>query len=171
MAIAQPNNASSHAMAALVGGIDMKHKFAQLAQELVAKLSPMQEVLERHGLTAPQLKMLLRDPQFLSIYKETKARWNGDLNAQERMRAKAQMLAEDSVMDIYEIVVDPMANPGQRIDAHKHLASLGDMLPKKDKDADIGGKVNITINIPVPGEEPVVVNAEVADEGKSPDET
>lgn len=158
-------SANSHATASLVGGIDLsRNRFGQLALELVAKLSPVAEVLSRHGLTPPQLRMLFNDPHFVGIYKETRARWHGDLNSQERMRAKAQMLAEDSIMDIYEIAVDPMANPSQRIDAHKHLASLGDLLPKKDKDADIGGKVNITINIPVPGEEPLVVNAEAVEE-------
>lgn len=131
---------------------------SRLAWELVAKISPLPDILRRHNLTVTQLKQMMREPMFRSLMAETKKLWESELNAKERIRVKARLLVEDSILDIYQIVQNVELNPNARIDAFEQLAKIGE-LAAPEKNPTSNERVQITINIPGT-DKPVVINAE-----------
>lgn len=124
---------------------------AALAFELAAGLNATPEILSRFGLARDQLKHLIRhDAQFRHQIREYRREWHAPKNAKERIRFKAQLAAEDGLLDLYTIFKDQDAGVTARIEAYKQIVSLADVAPKKDA-PDIGSKFSITINL---GESP-----------------
>jgi hypothetical protein len=118
----------------------------RLAWELVAQIAPLSDILRRHTMTFEQLKEKLRNPLFRSMVHETKKIWRSELNTKERIRIKAQLAVEESMLEILAIVSDRNTPASSRIDAFEKLAKIGD-LTEKDKNQTTGERVNITINL------------------------
>jgi hypothetical protein len=118
----------------------------RLAWEIAANIAPLPDILRRWTLTYDDLKKKLRDPLFRSLVKETKAIWKSELNTKERIRVKAQLLVEDSLLDVYSIVGDKAMHANARIDAFEKLAKIGD-LTAPDKAQTSGERVTININL------------------------
>jgi hypothetical protein len=78
------------------------------------------------------------------------------MNAAERVRIKAAALAEDGLMDIWHLLVDQDVNPSVRLDAHRHLAKLADVEPRRE-DAQSGPTFSLTLNLGSDGAPPIVV--------------
>lgn len=132
-------------------------KDQRLAWELVAQISPLPDILRRHGLTYDDLKNKLREPLFRSLVAETKRIWKSDLNTKERIRIKAALLVEDSMLEMYGVVHNRELSPQARIDAFESLVGIADLKP--DKNGSATGE-RVVINISVPGiEKPVVIDS------------
>lgn len=135
---------------------------AALAFELAAGLNATPEILSRFGLAKDQLKHLIRhDTQFRHQIREYRREWHAPKNAKERIRFKAQLAAEDGLLDLYAIFKDQDAGVTARIEAYKQIVSLADVAPKKDA-PDIGSKFSITINLGESPQEAVTIT-QVAD--------
>lgn len=131
---------------------------ARLVWELVAKIAPLPDVLRRHSLSVLELKAKLKEPMFRSLYKETKRIWESELNTKERIRVKAQLLVEDSLLDVYAIVQNDQMSPQVRVDAFEKLARIGSLGAPEKGTGNEGERVQININIPG-ASAPVVVTA------------
>jgi hypothetical protein len=135
---------------------------ALLANELAAQLLPTSEVLNKFNLTKPQLKELLQNAQFKQMYLEAKAVWESGTNSKQRIAAKAAMMAEDSLLEIYGIIHDPDNGAPAKIDAFKQISTLADLYPKKESEGGSGEKFSITINLPEQtSRKPIVLEAEI----------
>jgi hypothetical protein len=126
----------------------------RLAWELVAGIAPLPDILRRWTMTFDGLKEKLRDPLFRSMVNETRKIWKSELNTKERIRIKAQLLVEDSLLEIFQIVADKEVSPQARVDAFKNLANIGD-LNEKEKNPQAAERV--TININLGGDEPLKI--------------
>jgi len=120
---------------------------ARLAMELVAQLRPREEVAQAYGLSNKQLMDKLRNPQFRTILKNAKEVWSSDNNVKERIRAKAGLLVEDSLLDIYNIVTNPNITPSVRNQSFSHLANVADV-SSPDRGSASGGGFRVVINLP-----------------------
>ncbi len=127
-----------------------------LAAELAAQLYTIPDILERFELSKSQLKKITKDPHFREIYVEAKALWNGSGNVKERIRKKAALLLEDSIMPIYTIIHDGNVTPPARIEAFAKLVAIADMQPTKQDGNNTGGE-KFTLNITFGDEKKTVV--------------
>lgn len=133
-----------------------------LALELVAGLSAPAKILERHGISPTQFKLIAKTPAFKQLYREANSFWNSDKNAADRIKAKSQMMVEDSLIDIFRIIKDERANPASRLDSFKQLSMLGGVSgTQKQEGGGSGEKFSISINLGDSPAEKVVVDVDV----------
>lgn len=120
---------------------------SRLAVELAVQISPLPEVLKRHGLTTADLRTKLRDPAFRHMVKEAKRTWQSDLSVKERIRLKSQVLVEDSLLGLYNIFHDGgMAAPA-RLDAFKQMARVATVDAPDKEQGTMGERISININL------------------------
>jgi hypothetical protein len=117
-----------------------------LIWELVANISPPAKILTRHGLTAADLKLKMKDGMFIAAYREAKGAWEADLNVQQRVKLKSALLLESSLVDIMLIVKDPNMSASFKLEATKQLAAMGEVGTKKQGGAE-GSAFKLTINL------------------------
>ena len=144
---------------------------ARLALELVSGLSNVKDVLARYGMTEEELRTLLATPGFQALLKETRGAWQSDLNAKERVKLKAALLVEDSLMSIFRVVGDKNASMTARLDAFKSLAKIASVDEPEKKEGGGAGRFVLNINVPG-GPAPVVIEgaAEKGDDDGFTDE-
>lgn len=130
---------------------------ARLAAELVANLRSRKDVAAAYGYTPAELKAKFKDPAFRKVLQETKELWTSDANVKERIRAKAGLLVEDALLDIFHIITDPEVNASTRVSSFDSLAKAADVAsPSKGGEGGSGFKV--IINLPQQ-EEPVTIGS------------
>lgn len=145
-------------MAATAMNLKPADRDSQLAMELAMQLAPINDILDRHGLTVADLRFKLSNPLFRRVYQDTKRVWESDLGAEERIRIKAMMLVEDSLLQVYSILHSHDTAPQARIDAFKQLSKVAGV-DQSGKGGDAAGtKVSITFNIE-PDKPPVMLEA------------
>jgi len=132
---------------------------SQLAAELAFEISPVEEIMKRHGLTKAELMLKLGNEPFRQMVREAKRIWRSDLSVKERIRLKSMVLVEDSILELYTMFHDKDMAATARLDAFKSLAKVATVdAPDKDG-ATVGEKV--TINISIPGvEKPINISAQ-----------
>jgi len=133
-------------------------KDSRLAVELALGISPIRDILRRYGLSADSLKDKLRDPMFKGMVSHAKEVWSSDLSAKERIRLKAQILTEDSLLAIYSEVHQTDNALPARLDAFKQLATIADV--SRPAVAKGEGGSRFTVNINLGDSQPVVIQGE-----------
>jgi len=120
---------------------------ARLIWELVANISPPLDILKRHGLTPADLAAKQKDKMFVAAFKEAKTAWASDLNVQQRIKIKAGLLLEDSLMDILMIIKTPEMNAANKLEATKQLGQLSQTINPKPTAGPEGQGFKLTINL------------------------
>jgi uncharacterized NAD(P)/FAD-binding protein YdhS len=121
---------------------------ARLAWELVANISPLGDIMRRHGLTFDEYDEKKRDPLFTGMLEQYRKQWNSELSVNQRVALKAALLTEDSLLDVYAIIKDTEASPGQKLEAFGALAKAGEVGQARKDQGTPGTPVHITINVP-----------------------
>lgn len=137
---------------------------ARLAWELVAGISSVGDIMRRHGLTFDDLDAKKRDPVFSNMLEQYRKHWNSELSVNQRVALKAALLTEDSLLDVYAIIKDTEASPGQKLEAFGALAKAGEVGAQRKDTGGVATPVHITIN--VPGKSGVTIDATPALEGE-----
>lgn len=119
----------------------------RLIWELVANISPKADILKRHGLTPQEFGKKAKDKLWAGAYREAKTFWESNANVRERIRQKAGMLLEDSLMDILLIVKDPAMGAVHKLEATKQLGVLSGAATMKPATPGEGSGFKLTINI------------------------
>jgi len=127
--------------------------------ELVADIRPREDVIAAFGYTKSTFKDKLRDESFVRLLREAKQLWSADNNVRERIRTKAGMLVEDSLLDIYNIVTDRAVNPSIRNASFQNLARVASV-DSPDKNVSEGSGFRVIINLPS-GEAPVELSGHI----------
>ena len=138
--------------------VNLQQVQASLAAELAVELLPVEEILKRFDLTAGQLRVMLKDPQFRSMIKQFRQEWHEAANAKERIRLKASLMVEDNLLELHALFNSIDVNPTSRLEAFKQMTQLADVLPSKESTYS-GPKFNLTLNLGQ-GAEPVTIDAE-----------
>ena len=123
--------------------LQVKDLSPKLAMELGAGLSDVDTLKKRYQISDEQWEQLRVNPTFRAMVKEAMDTFDGDLNADKRIQAKAAMAAEESLLEIFRMVRDDSIPPSSRIDAHKHLSRLA----KIDKPEEMATGNGFTLNI------------------------
>lgn len=105
---------------------------SRLAMELASDLTPLPDILRNYALAPAQLKALLATRAFRDMFLEAKSVWRSGGNVRQRVRLKAALLAEDSLLEVFRIVHDAGANTANRLQAFKQIADLTDIAPRKE---------------------------------------
>lgn len=119
---------------------------AQLAAELAMQLAPTADILDRYGLSVDDLKFKLSNTQFRQMYQETKRTWESGLSSEERIKLKARMLVEDSLLRVFALIHSEDTPSTARIEAFKQLTKVAGV-DQQQKTGDAGNRVSITLNI------------------------
>lgn len=97
---------------------------AALAVDLAAGMWPEGEVFERHGIDAVRGASLLQQDWFRKMVDEAKKEWSSINSAKERIKLKAQVAVEQSIADLFAIVVDGKTPAAARVAAFKELKDV-----------------------------------------------
>lgn len=97
---------------------------SRLIADLVANIRFQTDVLKQYGLTENQLAAKMLNPAFAAHYRDTQRLWNSDMNAQERIRAKAAFLLEDSLPELSRIAKNPQAPVAAKLGAIEQLTKI-----------------------------------------------
>lgn len=140
----------------------LSDKDSRLAVEVAVQIRPISEVLTAYSISRSDLVRKLKDPMFRDMVKQAKSIWSSDLSIKERIRLKAQVCVEDSLLEVFGIVhnVD-MAVPA-KLDAFKQLARVAEVdSPERGKGGD-GSRFTVSINL---GDtiKPVIIEGTQAD--------
>lgn len=128
---------------------------ARLALDIVANTIELPEMLQRYSLTPQELKDRLVNPSFRALVEETRTVWTSDLNVGERVRLKAALLVEDSLLEIYRTIHDrknPVLSRQAAFNALSKLASI----EQKQQQAATGSR--FVLNIAVGEDTPVTID-------------
>lgn len=120
---------------------------ARLVWELVAEINKPSEIIKRHGLSVADFKAKMKDGLFMAAFREAKAAWKSELNVQQRIKLKAGLLLEDSLMDLMLIVKDPLMATTHKLEATKQLGQLSQTINPKPQVGGEGSSFKLTINM------------------------
>ena len=129
----------------------------RLAVELACQISSLPDILKRYRLTRGDLKVKLKDPTFRKMVVESKRAWHSDLSVKERVRLKASVLVEDSILAVYNILHDSENPSASRLDAFKQLARVADVDAPGKSTMEAGEKFTVVINL---GDEKLVIDGD-----------
>lgn len=102
----------------------------RIAWEIAAEIADVPTILTRYGITPQGFKNKLKDPMFRMAIREAKALWKSDLNVKERIRIKAAMLVEDSLLDVFAIIKNEQMPAASKLEAFEKLMKTADLAPK-----------------------------------------
>lgn len=120
---------------------------ARLVWELVAEIHPPSVIIARRGLSVADFKAKMKDGMFVAAYKEAKGAWKSELNVQQRIKLKAGLMLEDSLMDILLIIKDPLMATTHKLEASKQLGQLSQTINPKPSAVGEGSQFKLTINL------------------------
>jgi len=125
-----------------------------LAFDIASKLLSTDELLEKHGLTASELKSIVALPEFRRLYAEAKLTWESDID--QRLELKASMSLEDHLLTLHAMANDVGVDPQDRLNAVKLLAQVsgkaGSRAGSSGSGSTAGERVVININVPDPAD-------------------
>jgi hypothetical protein len=135
---------------------------SRLALDLAMNIRAPADIADAYGMTPQELSDLIKsDAQLRLQIREYKQVWSNPMNAVERIRIKAAVMVEDSLLDLWKIMTNEEQSPAVRLDTHRHLSKLADVEPRKDA-GDQGPKFSVTINVPGTTE-PMTIDATLDD--------
>jgi hypothetical protein len=122
-----------------------------LANDIAAAILPLEDILQRHGLTPAEYDTITRDPRFLRLLQSAVAEWTSVNNTTQRVRIKSQVAVEMALPDLYRTVTDPSIPLHHRAAMLRMLASLGKLIDTGGEPANTGNRgqefsISITIN-------------------------
>ena len=142
----------------------LSDRYDLLANEMAAELQTPKEILAKYGIKQKDFRLLAKTDRFKRAYKLAKSEWATEDGAKALFARKCRMAADDGILDIYGIVKDKTAPPANRIEAHKHLSTMGELAPSKDQGEGSGAKHSIVINIgKSQGRAPITVEGAVVE--------
>ncbi|MFI5397586.1 MAG: hypothetical protein ACHQ9S_18775 [Candidatus Binatia bacterium] len=142
----------------------------RLAWELASDITPVSDLLTRYGISLNDFKKKLKDPMFRGAIREAKSIWKSELNTQQRIRVKAALMAEDSLLDVFAIVKNESQPAAMRLEAFEKLLKSADLVPKAgSKDQGNAGAFKINIILGSTPAEQVVINGHTQESLSAPE--
>lgn len=127
--------------------VDLSHLNAHIAHELALGLSDAVSIRNRYGITNAQWDHLKRNPTFRSMLAEAIREFQGDQNARQRIKLKADIILEDAIPAYDKMIHNEACPASERINAGKLLAQLAGHNAKEGVVAAAGGGFTLNINL------------------------
>lgn len=159
-------------LTAVGAGIDphwLRTKAAELARDIAMEIGPASELAKSYGLDSVQWSALAGSAFFRKLVSEAHTELSGASGMAERIRRKAGLAVEASILDMAGIIADPKSAAGTRISAFAELREVAGLNAKAAPPAAAaGGGPLIVINMPngggsisVGGSAPEAIEGEV----------
>jgi hypothetical protein len=120
---------------------------ARLITDLVLNLKPKADVLANYGITMAELTAKAASPAWANMYREMDRVWKSEMNTAQRVRLKAALLLEDSLVPIYGIIANPNMPVAAKLNAFEQLTKVSTVANVPRDATGNGEKHSITINI------------------------
>jgi hypothetical protein len=143
----------------------------ELARDIAQQLLTPDEICDKHGVTKSGIKRLGKDPGFRVMVAQHRADWLASESVDERVRIKAKMAEESLLIDMHEIVKNPMSANADRIAATKVIQVSSGVTRAAPAQVGIGGGAGIQLTINLDGTPlPAMTFEQVVTEVEEPDE-
>lgn len=120
--------------------------FAALAREIAMDVLELPDILKLHQLSDEDWQRVQANPSFQAMLSSLIKEWNSAANTRERVRMKAASALE-AQLEVYVADISDFSIPlGQRVEAGKFLARLGELDGGRDG-LGAGQAFSITLNI------------------------
>lgn len=119
---------------------------AHIASELAAGLSDPDAIKARYQISDEKWESLRKNPIFRKMVADAIEKFQGDLNAKERIRLKAAIATEDTIVPLYGMVYDESLPAASRIEAQKQLSRMAGTDRSAEDGAGGGGGFKLVIN-------------------------
>lgn len=120
---------------------------SRLIADLVANIRAPAEILTQYGITVEQLASKMRSPLFYNHFLDTQRLWNSDMNAQQRIRAKASFILEDNLKELHKIASGQQVPVNAKLAAIEQLTKISTVAVVPKEQGAGGEKHSIIINI------------------------
>lgn len=112
----------------------------------------LEEVVNSHGMSLAAFRHLLVAPDFQRLMQEEMTRWNAEDNSAERLRVKADIMAEEALPFIYAMITNPNVSPADRNAAFKTVLGLSSHAKEREEARRAeggtgGGSWSFTVNV------------------------
>ena len=121
-----------------------------ICMEIACGLSSVEGVKEKYEISEAQWLRLEKNPTFVSMMREARLAFSGDVNAGARIKKKAEVLLEESLPILYRLMSSAEASTATVIDCVKQLTVLaekGGRAGGQQGGVATGGGFNVHIDI------------------------
>ena len=116
-----------------------------LTHEIAMDISTLEEILRIYSVSTDQWNVLQKHPRFQHYLQTEERNWNTQKNAQERIRAKAETMIEQSLEPLYAAMFDKDVPLNQRNEVLKSLMRLAGIGETRQNGPEEGFKLTINI--------------------------
>lgn len=129
--------------------LDLETMASKLAREVARNLIPINEIRERYHLTETEYQNLVKSQHFAVRFTEELDLWSASTPKaiNERITAKAGVMIEESIPQVFELIHDPAQPMAAKIQALQWASSLAGFSKKEGVVRDGGDKVRFNIYI------------------------
>lgn len=120
---------------------------AALAREIAMDIFEIKDIMAVHKLDEEQWEEICRNTKFQQMLTQMSAEWNSAMNTRERIRIKAATGLESVLENYIREIRDEKIPLGQRVEAGKFLARIGEVDTSQILGGAGGGGFTITMNI------------------------
>lgn len=131
---------------------------SRLISDLVANIRKAEDICTQYGVTPVDIAKKMHNPQFAAHYRETLRFWQSDMNAQQRIRAKAAFLLEDTLPMLHKIATGLQTPVNAKLAAVEQLTKISTVAVVPKEQSGGGEKHSIIINIG--GDKPPIIVAQ-----------
>lgn len=118
-----------------------------LAREIASDIHPVEDIIQRHGLSREQFENILRNPKFVRLLEDATTAWGDALNTGERIKVKSLSMLEDWLVSAYAMLHADKHSLRDKVELAKLIGRLGGIGEKGILDTSGGERISISINM------------------------
>lgn len=118
-----------------------------LAREIASDIHPVEDIIQRHGLSREQFENILRNPKFVRLLEDATTAWGDALNTGERIKVKSLSMLEDWLVSAYAMLHADKHSLRDKVELAKLIGRLGGIGEKGIIDTSGGERISISINM------------------------
>lgn len=129
--------------------LDLETMASKLAREIARNLIPIGEIRTRYDITESEYQKLIGSRVFSVRLAEEQEIWGASTPKaiNERISAKAGVMVEEALPQVFEMIHDPQQSMAAKIQALQWASSLAGFSKREGPVKDLGDKVRFNIYI------------------------
>jgi hypothetical protein len=127
---------------------DREKLLLSLAREIAMDILPLEMILTNHKIDQTTWETIHKQGRFQALLTEQIRFWNSGANTQERVKMKFLSTLEESIPEMYAMLVDPKFQDSSRVEIFKALQKGAGIGNGSGAEGALNGeKISITINM------------------------